>query len=126
MLFNVIAGAMAMPSDLREAARSYRILGWQRFKVLYFPVIFPYLVTGWVTAAGGAWNASIVAEFVTYKQHVLQTLGLGALISNATVANDYPKLAAGIVVMSIMVVIFNRSVWRRLYRLAETRFSLAK
>ncbi len=126
ILFNVIAGAMAMPSDLREAARSYRILGWQRFKVLYFPVIFPYLVTGWVTAAGGAWNASIVAEFVTYKQHVLQTLGLGALISNATVANDYPKLAAGIVVMSIMVVIFNRSVWRRLYRLAETRFSLAK
>ena len=68
ILFNVIAGAMAIPADLKEAARSYRIRGWRLFRILYFPAIFPYLVTGWVTAAGGAWNASIVAEYVTYQE----------------------------------------------------------
>ena len=78
ILFNVIAGAMALPADLREAARSYRIQGWRRFWVLYFPAVFPYLVTGWVTAAGGAWNASIVSEFVTFHGQVLATDGLGA------------------------------------------------
>ncbi len=78
ILFNVIAGAMAIPADLKEAARSYRIRGWRLFRILYFPAVFPYLVTGWVTAAGGAWNASIVAEYVTYKDQVITAHGLGA------------------------------------------------
>jgi NitT/TauT family transport system permease protein len=126
VLFNVIAGAMAMPADLREAAESYRIRGWQRFRTLYFPAVFPYLVTGWVTAAGGAWNASIVAEYVTFRGEVLEAAGLGDQISAAANAADFPLLAASLLVMSTMVVFFNRLVWRRCYRLAEQRFSLAK
>jgi NitT/TauT family transport system permease protein len=127
ILFNVIAGAMAIPADLREAARSYRIVGWQRFWVLYCPAVFPFLVTGWVTAAGGAWNASIVAEYVTYKKDiVLEAHGLGAEIFKATEAANFPALAAGILVMSVAVVVFNRTVWRKCYQLAEGRFSLSK
>ncbi len=130
ILFNVIAGAMAMPADLREAARSYQIRGWQRFKTLYFPAIFPYLVTGWVTAAGGAWNASIVAEYVTYHGEVLSaSVGLGAKISSVVAVRPQPDLAAlaaSILVMSAVVVLFNRLVWRPCYRLAETRFSLSQ
>ncbi len=126
ILFNVIAGAMAIPADLREAARSYRIRGWQRFWMLYLPAVFPYLVTGWVTAAGGAWNASIVAEFVTFKGETLQAHGLGAQISAAAAGANFPRLAASILVMSALVVVFNRTVWRRCYRLAEERFSLNK
>jgi len=126
ILFNVIAGAMAIPADLREASRSYRLSRWQRFLALYLPGVFPYLVTGWVTAAGGAWNASIVAEFVTFKGQTLQAHGLGAQISAAAAAADFPKLAASILVMSAIVVLFNRTVWRRLYQLAERRFSLNK
>ena len=126
ILFNVVAGAMAIPADLREAARSYRINGWQRFRALYFPGVFPYLVTGWVTAAGGAWNASIVAEYVTFKGQTLRANGLGAEISGAAAAANFPVLAAAILVMSVLVVSFNRTVWRRCYRLAEERFSLSK
>jgi NitT/TauT family transport system permease protein len=126
ILFNVIAGAMAMPADLREAARSYRIAGWQKFRILYFPAVFPYLVTGWVTAAGGAWNASIVAEYVTFRGEVLEAYGLGDQISAAAAAADFPLLAASILVMAALVVVFNRTVWRRCYRLAEERFSLNK
>jgi NitT/TauT family transport system permease protein len=126
ILFNVIAGASAMPSDLREAARSYGIGGFQRFRVLYFPAVFPQLVTGWVTAAGGAWNASIVSEFVTSKGETITTSGLGAQISRAAASADFPRLAASVTLMSILVVIFNRVVWRRLHKLAETRFSLSK
>ena len=124
ILFNVIAGAMAIPTDLQEAARSYRLQGWRRFRALYLPGVFPYLVTGWVTAAGGAWNASIVAEFVTFKGQTLQAHGLGAQISAAAAAADLPRLAASILVMSAIVVAFNRTVWRQFYRLAERRFSL--
>ncbi len=126
ILFNVIAGAMAIPTDLQEAARSYRLKGWRRFRALYLPGVFPYLVTGWVTAAGGAWNASIVAEFVTFKGQTLQAHGLGAQISAAAAAADFPRLAASILVMSAIVVAFNRTVWRQFYRLAEQRFSLNK
>jgi NitT/TauT family transport system permease protein len=113
ILFNVIAGAMAIPADLREAARSYRLHGWRLFRSLYFPGVFPYLVTGWVTAAGGAWNASIVAEFVTFKGETLLAHGLGAQISAAAAAADFPRLAASILVMSAIVVVFNRTVWRQ-------------
>ena len=126
ILFNVIAGAMAIPADLKEAARSYRITGWLRFRTLYFPGVFPYLVTGWVTAAGGAWNASIVAEYVTFKGQTLETAGLGAQISSAAASADFPRLAAAILVMSVLVVVFNRTVWRWCYRMAEQRFSLSK
>lgn len=126
ILFNVIAGAMAIPADLQEAARSYRITGWQRFWMLYFPAVFPYLVTGWVTAAGGAWNASIVAEYVMFKGETLRAYGLGSQISAAAAGADFPVLAASILVMSTVVVVFNRSVWRQCYRLAEERFSLNK
>ncbi len=124
ILFNVIAGAMAIPTDLQEAARSYRLQGWRRFRALYLPGVFPNLVTGWVTAAGGAWNASIVAEFVTFKGQTLQAHGLGAQISAAAAAADFPRLAASILVMSAIVVAFNRTVWRQCYRVAEQRFSL--
>src|SRR5262245_21426784 len=90
ILFNVIAGAMAVPADLREASRSYRLNRWQRFRVLLLPAVFPYLVTGWVTAAGGAWNASIVAEYVTFKGEVLQAWGLGGQINQATAEANFP------------------------------------
>jgi len=126
ILFNVIAGAMGLPSDLREAAASFGVTGWQRARALYLPAIFPQLVTGWVTAAGGAWNASIVAEYVTFRGHTLTARGLGAMISSAAEQADFPRLGAAVVVMAIVVVLFNRNVWRRLYELAETRYSLAR
>src|SRR5438105_2588771 len=126
ILFNVIAGAMAIPADLREAADSYRLDRWLRFRSLYLPAVFPYLVTGWVTAAGGAWNASIVAEFFTFRHQVLTTLGLGAQISIAAEKANFPALAASVILMATIVVLFNRTVWRRLYALAEERFSLSK
>jgi NitT/TauT family transport system permease protein len=127
ILFNVIAGAMAIPADLKEAARSYNIISWQRFRVLYFPAIFPYLVTGWVTAAGGAWNASIVAEYGTDpNNNPLLAYGLGAKIMSAADKEDWPLLAGSVLVMSVVVVAFNRAVWHRLYRLAESKYSLSK
>jgi NitT/TauT family transport system permease protein len=126
ILFNVIAGAMAIPADLKEAARSYRLVGWQRFRMLYFPAVFPYLVTGWVTAAGGAWNASIVSEMVKYKDETLQAFGLGALIKAAADSANFPLLTASTLVISAMVVLFNRLVWRQCYQLAERKYSLNK
>jgi NitT/TauT family transport system permease protein len=126
ILFNVIAGAMNIPSDLLEAARMYGITGWQRFWKVHLPGIFPYLVTGMVTSAGGTWNASIVAEYVTDKGQTLTAFGLGSQISIAAAKGDLPVLAASVVVMSLMVVAFNRLVWKRLYRLAEEKYSLSK
>jgi NitT/TauT family transport system permease protein len=126
ILFNVIAGASSVPSDLGEAARSYRLSRWLRFRFLYLPAVFPYLVTGWVTAAGGAWNASIVAEYVTFKGQVMTANGLGAQISLAAEHADFPRLGACVIVMAAVVVTFNRTVWKRLYGLAESRFSLSK
>ncbi len=96
ILFNVIAGATAIPADLREAARIYRVGTLQRFRELYLPAIFPYLVTGWVTAAGGAWNASIVSEYVSFRGQVLAANGLGARISVAAASGDFAVLAAAI------------------------------
>ncbi len=126
ILFNVVAGAMAVPADLREAARSYRLRGLRLFRDLLFPSVLPYLVTGWVTAAGGAWNASIVSEYFTFKGQELATFGLGARISVAAGAANFPVLAASVVVMSAVVVTFNRLVWRPLNDLAERRFSLLR
>jgi NitT/TauT family transport system permease protein len=127
ILFNVIAGTMSIPADLREAARSYQFTAWQRFTLLYLPAIFPALVTGWVTAMGGAWNASIVAEVVTWHGHPdVSTPGLGSLIAQAAKDNNTPLLIASVLVMAAVVVGINRLVWRRCYHLAETRFSLEK
>jgi NitT/TauT family transport system permease protein len=126
ILFNVIAGASAVPSDLKEAVVAFRMNWRQRFSTLYLPAIFPYLVTGWVTAAGGAWNASIVAEYVTYKGATLTTSGLGAAVSEAAERADFAGLAAAVLAMSLIVVTFNRLVWRRCYLLAFTRFFLTK
>jgi NitT/TauT family transport system permease protein len=124
ILFNTIAGAMSIPSDLREAMDNFGVSGWQRWKRLILPGIFPAFVTGGITAAGGAWNASIVAEIVTYGHHTLVATGLGAYIAQATTSGAFAKVLTGIVVMSIYVVGVNRIVWRRLYRLAESRYSL--
>jgi NitT/TauT family transport system permease protein len=126
ILFNVVAGAMAIPADLREAARSYRLGRWRRFWALYFPAVFPYLVTAWVTAAGGAWNVSIMSEYDTFGEAHESTFGLGALISDTATRHQYSLLAAAVTVMAVVVVLFNRTVWRRLYRLGEERFALNK
>jgi NitT/TauT family transport system permease protein len=124
ILFNVIAGATALPTDLKEAAAVYRFTLWQRWTRLILPGIFPYLVTGMITASGGAWNASIVAEYFHIGDKTLQTLGLGAQISAATDAGKFSILLLATVMMATMVVTMNRLVWRRLYRLAETRYKL--
>jgi len=124
ILFNVVAGAMAIPTDLKEACTVCRIRGWQRWRKLILPGIFPYLLTGMVTASGGAWNASIVAEYFHFKGQTFSTIGLGSTISRATDGGNYDLLIAATIVMAAMVVTVNRLVWRRLYRLGETRFRL--
>jgi NitT/TauT family transport system permease protein len=124
ILFNVIAGAMAIPSDLKEAADIYRFTRWQRWTRLILPGIFPYLVTGMITASGGAWNASIVSEYFHIGDQTLQTLGLGAQISAASDSGNISTLLLATILMASIVVTMNRLVWRRLYRLAETRYKL--
>jgi NitT/TauT family transport system permease protein len=124
LLFNMIAGAMAIPSDLREAAMIYRLRGWQRWRKLILPAIFPYLVTGMITATGGAWNASIVSEYVTFNHHVYSTVGLGALIASSANGANFALLLAATLAMAAIVVSVNRLFWRRLSRLAEQRFHL--
>ncbi len=124
VLFNVLAGASAIPGDLSEAADVYRVSGFRRFLTLDLPAVFPFLVTGLVTAAGGAWNASIVAETLVFRGRELTTFGLGSLITRATHEGNFPLLAAGVLTMSFALVLLNRTVWRRLYRLAATRYAL--
>jgi len=123
ILFNVIAGASTVPNDLRESMRVMGVRGRLRWKVLILPAIFPAYITGAITAAGGAWNASIVAEFVTYNNKNIAADGLGAYITQASSAGDTSKVVVGVVVMSVFVVLVNRFFWRRLYHLAERRFS---
>jgi NitT/TauT family transport system permease protein len=124
ILFNVIAGAMAIPTDLKEAANVFGLRGWERWRKLILPGIFPFLVTGLVTASGGAWNASIVAEYFHFKGQTYSTIGVGAMISAATDAKNFDLLLAGTIALAAVVVTTNRLVWRRLYRLAETRYKL--
>jgi NitT/TauT family transport system permease protein len=124
ILFNVIAGAMSIPSDLREVASLYHFTRWQRWTRLILPGIFPYLITGMVTASGGAWNASVFAEYSRMPGRTLETIGLGAQISAATDSGSFPILLLATIFISLMVVTMNRLVWRRLYRLAETRYKL--
>ena len=124
ILFNVIAGAMAIPTDLKECCSVFSIDGWERWRKLILPGIFPYLVTGLVTASGGAWNASIVAEYFHFKGQTYTTTGLGALISQATDSGNFDLLLASTILMAAAVVTVNRLLWRRLYNLAETRYRL--
>ncbi len=124
ILFNVIAGAIAIPTDLKECCSVFRLEGLQRWRKLIMPGIFPYLVTGLVTASGGAWNASIVAEYFHFKGQIYTTVGLGATISQATDAGNFDLLLAATMMMAATVVTINRLVWRRLYALADTRFRL--
>ncbi|MEG9437288.1 ABC transporter permease subunit [Edaphobacter sp. HDX4] len=124
ILFNVIAGAMAIPTDLREVAALFKFTTAQRWKTLILPGIFPYLITGLVTASGGAWNASIIAEYFHLENHTLETVGLGAVISAATDSGKFQILLLATIVMAAMVVTINRLVWRPLYRLAETRYKV--
>jgi NitT/TauT family transport system permease protein len=124
ILFNVLAGAGAMPHDLREVADAYGLGRWARWRTLYLPAVFPYLVTGLITAGGGAWNASIVAEYVRFRGQTLIAPGLGSLITTATAAGNFPLLAASVLTMSLAIVALNRTVWHRVYRIADERFSL--
>ena len=124
ILFNVIAGAMAIPTDLKEAAQIYRFRSWDRWRYLILPGIFPYLVTGMVTASGGAWNASIVAEYFHFQGRIVSTAGLGSTISNASDSGRFDVLLASTLIMATIVVLINRLLWRRLYRLASSRFKL--
>ncbi|WP_405113104.1 ABC transporter permease subunit [Paenibacillus sp. FSL K6-1217] len=124
VLFNVIAGAMAIPSDLKEAAVTLKLTRWQTWKKLILPAVFPFLVTGCITASGGAWNASIVSEIVSWKDQNLQAAGLGTYIAEATTNGNWPQIIWGIFVMCLLVVIVNRLVWRKLYALAENKYHL--
>ncbi|SMF99672.1 ABC transporter permease [Burkholderia singularis] len=124
ILFNVIAGATSYPNDYREAATNFRIRGWQWWRQAILPGIFPYYVTGAITASGGAWNASIVSEFVQWGDTKIQAHGLGAYIAQTTAAGDYPKIILGIAVMSLFVTLFNRLLWRPLYAYAEAKLRL--
>jgi NitT/TauT family transport system permease protein len=124
ILFNVIAGATAFPTDFREAANTFRIHGWRWWRDVMLPGIFPYFVTGAITASGGAWNASILSEVVSWGSTKLNGGGLGAYIAQMTEAGDYPRIALGIAVMSVLVVATNRLLWRPLYAYAERRTRL--
>jgi NitT/TauT family transport system permease protein len=124
ILFNVIAGAVAIPTDLKEVCKIFRFEKWERWRRLLLPAIFPYLITGFVTASGGAWNASIVAEYFRFRGQTFSTPGLGAVISRATDSGNFPVLLASTILMAAMVVGINRLVWRRLYRLAATKFKM--
>ncbi|UDQ89123.1 ABC transporter permease subunit [Xanthobacter autotrophicus] len=124
ILFNVVAGASTFPNDLREAAGTFRIRGWSWWKKVMLPGIFPYYVTGAITASGGSWNASIVAEVASWGDTTLRAHGIGAYIADATAAGDYPRIVLGIAVMSIFVILFNRLLWRPLYVFAGRRLRL--
>jgi NitT/TauT family transport system permease protein len=124
VLFNIIAGASAIPTDMREAARLYQVTGWRRWKTMILPAIFPYLVTGMVIAAGGSWNASVVAEYIVFNGHVHTTRGLGADIAQAAANQNMALLLASTLVMAVLVVLLDRGVWHRLYKIADRRFKL--
>lgn len=124
ILFNVIAGAAALPADLREAAANTGLSGALKWRRMILPGIFPAYVTGGITASGGAWNASVVSEVVSWGDTTLTASGIGAYIAAQTAAGDHPRVALGIAVMSLYVVLLNRTLWERLYRYARARFTL--
>jgi NitT/TauT family transport system permease protein len=124
ILFNTIAGAMSIPNDLREMMRNLGVRGWQLWRSLIIPGIFAAWVTGGITASGGAWNASIVSEIVSWGNTTLMAYGLGAYIASATKGGDWPRIVLGVGFMCVFVVSVNRFFWRRLYQLAETKYRL--
>jgi NitT/TauT family transport system permease protein len=124
ILFNIVAGASAIPSELRDVGTNLRIHGWLWWRRIALPAIFPFYVTGAITASGGSWNASIVAEVVSWGQNKLHAHGLGAYIANATETGDFHRVVLGIAVMSAFVILINRAFWRPLYRYAERKFRL--
>ncbi|HXA56156.1 MAG TPA: ABC transporter permease subunit [Candidatus Acidoferrum sp.] len=124
ILFNVIAGAMALPTDLKEVCGVFGFGRWEKWRELFLPGIFPYLITGIVTASGGAWNASILAEYFHLNGQVYSTTGLGAVVSEAADKGNYPVLLVATMLMASIVLVVNRLVWRRLYNLASTKFKL--
>ena len=124
LLFNIIAGASSIPRDLEYTTALLQLGRWERWRTLILPAIFPFTITGAITASGGAWNASIVAEHVQFGGRTVYTVGIGALIARATESGDFPLLLAATLTMSLSVVLINRLVWRRLYRMAEQRYRL--
>jgi NitT/TauT family transport system permease protein len=124
LLFNIIAGASAIPQDLHDTTALLGLSRWERWRTLLLPALFPYIVTGSITASGGAWNASIVAERVVFGGHTHATTGVGALIAEATAQGDYPMLLAATLALVMTVVLLNRRFWRRLYRVAEERYRM--
>ena len=126
VLFNVLAGALRIPQELSYALALMETSAWDRWTTLYIPSVFPALVTGWITAAGGAWNATIVAEIISYKGQTLQTSGLGATISLAAASQNMPVFAASLTLMVMIVILLNRAFWSRIYFLASTRYRMDK
>jgi NitT/TauT family transport system permease protein len=126
ILFNVISGVAALPEQFKDAATVFQLSNVARWRTLYLPAAFPALVTGWLTAAGGAWNGSIVAEYIEVGGTLRTTRGLGSLISEATAHANFPLLAGGIALMSLIVVGWNRLMWRPLMRWAQHRFGLGE
>ncbi|MCL4319248.1 MAG: ABC transporter permease subunit [Firmicutes bacterium] len=124
ILFNVIAGASAIPTDLREAATIFGLKGWHTWKTLILPAIYPYLITGLITASGGAWNASIVAEYVSYHNHTYTTFGVGSMIAQSSQKGQFSLLLLATASLAVIVVFINRFVWRSLYNRASKRYSL--
>jgi len=124
ILFNVIAGAAAMPKELRDAAENFGVRGWLWWRKVALPAVFPFYVTGAITASGGAWNASVLAEVASWGKTTLHAHGLGAYISVATTAGDFHRVVLGIIVMSFFVLVVNRLLWRPLYWYAERKFRL--
>ena len=124
LLFNIIAGAAAIPQDLKYTAVLLHMSRWERWRTLILPALFPYIITGGIAASGGAWNASIVAEYVQFGGQTLHTVGIGALIAEATAAGNYSMLLAATLSMILTVVLINRFWWRRLYRLAEENYRM--
>ena len=124
ILFNVIAGASAYPGDLQEAARNFRVGGWLWWRRVILPGVFPYYVTGAITASGGSWNAAIVSEVASWGNTRLQAHGLGAYIAQATAEGNTPRVVLGVAVMSAFVVAFNRLLWRPMYSYASRRLTL--
>ena len=124
ILFNVIAGATTLPSELRDAAANFKVQGWLWWRKVALPAVFPFYVTGAITASGGSWNASIVAEVASWGNDKLEAAGLGSYIADATAAGDYRRVVLGIAIMSAFVVVINRAFWRPLYGFAERKFRL--
>jgi NitT/TauT family transport system permease protein len=125
ILFNVIAGASAIPGEMRSVGTNLRVRGWLWWKRIALPAVFPYYVTGALTASGGSWNASIAAEVASWGKDHVKADGLGAYITDATVAGDFHRIVLGVVTMSLYVLIINRLLWRPLYYYAERKFRLA-